>query len=86
MKPSTILSGAATLLDRLSGLKGPWGIAAGFGSALLGVGSTLLDAPDETPHVQRINDSAPIVAAALARAEVLKAKLVADSTSTTPRS
>ena len=78
MKPSTILSGASSVLSPFSRLGGAWGIAAGFGAALLGVGAQLpADGPAVLPHVERINAAGPIVAAALARAEAEKARLVA---------
>ena len=79
MKPSTILSGASTVLSKLSGLGGNWGIAAGFGSALLGVGAGLLDdsSPATLPHVERVRAAGPAVARALARAETEKARLLA---------
>lgn len=77
MKPSSILSGAASVLSQFSRLNGAWGIAAGFGSALLGVGAQLLDASGSTPHVERVHAQAPVIAAALAHAEAEKARLAA---------
>lgn len=77
MKPSTILSGASSVLSKFQGITGPWGIAAGLGSALLGVGAELLDNPSDAPHVERVRAAAPVVAAALARAEAEKARLAA---------
>ena len=78
MNPSTILSGASSVLSPFSRLNGPWGIAAGFASSLLGVGAQLLaDDPKALPHVERVNAAGPIVAAALAHAEAEKARLAA---------
>lgn len=72
--PASVLSTIATGLGAASVIPGPWGIAAGFGSALLGIGAGLLnDSP--RPHVDRVRDASPSITAALARAEALKASL-----------
>ena len=78
MTASDWLSGFSKLLAPLGGLNNNVGIAAGLGSALLGVGATLLDnAGDARPHVERVRSAAPVVAQALAHAEALKVKLAA---------
>jgi hypothetical protein len=71
---SGILGALSSGLGAASRLPGYWGIAAGLGSALLGVGSTLAK-DDPRSHVTRLNDATPKIAAAMARADALKARL-----------
>lgn len=71
---SSILSALSSGLGIGSRLPGNWGIASGLGSALLGIGSTLAK-DDPRPHITRVNDAAPLIAAAVSRADALKARL-----------
>lgn len=78
--PSSILSLVSSALGRASGLPGNYGIAAAFGSALLGIGADLLQDSPRT-HVQRVDDAAPRIADAVAAADALKARLRAGGAS-----
>jgi hypothetical protein len=78
MTSSTLLSKASSLLAPFARVGGPWGIAADVGSTLLGVGASLLsESTSSATHIERVHAAAPLVAAALVRADAEKARLAA---------